>query len=168
MSKINVEARPCNHCCSGKAFSIIHVYSECVYSLTSSACNVHLLRYISICGLYCCTMLCLFTMHCSLRLIMRSQLDVLTFATRCLHACHHAKAPSGGKWNCGRENFLYHTFPHYHINVTIFGGKQFYCTQIVWFDLLWSFVQKYSHSKKNRVRYYHKSLCKISVTFVRF
>jgi len=26
-----------------------------------------------------------------------------TFATRRLHACHHARAPSGGKWNCGRE-----------------------------------------------------------------
>jgi len=38
-----------------------------------------------------------------LRLIVRSWLDVPTFATRCLHACHHARAPSGGKWNCGRE-----------------------------------------------------------------
>ena len=30
---------------------------------------------------------------------MRSGLDVPTFATR----CHHARAPSGGRWNCGRE-----------------------------------------------------------------
>jgi hypothetical protein len=49
------------------------------------------------------------TTHCSLlRLIVRSGLEVPTFATRRLHACHHARAPSGGRWNCGRkmsENF---------------------------------------------------------------
>jgi len=38
-----------------------------------------------------------------LRLIVRSGLDVPTFPTRRLHACHHAIAPSGGRWNCGRE-----------------------------------------------------------------
>jgi hypothetical protein len=38
-----------------------------------------------------------------LRLIARSWLNVPTFATRRLHACHHARAPSGGRWNCGRE-----------------------------------------------------------------
>jgi hypothetical protein len=38
-----------------------------------------------------------------LRLIVRSWLDVPTFATRRLHACHHTTAPSGGRWNCGRE-----------------------------------------------------------------
>jgi len=38
-----------------------------------------------------------------LRLIVRSWLDVPTFATRRLHVCHHARAPSGGRWNCGRE-----------------------------------------------------------------
>jgi hypothetical protein len=48
-------------------------------------------------------MLCFFTTHCSLRLIVRSELDVPTFSTRLLHACHHARAPSGGRWNCGRE-----------------------------------------------------------------
>ena len=48
-------------------------------------------------------MLCFFTTHCSLRLIVRSELDVSTFATRRLHACHHARAPNGGRWNCGRE-----------------------------------------------------------------
>ena len=37
------------------------------------------------------------------RLIVRSGLDVPTFATRCLCACHHARAPSGGRWNCGQE-----------------------------------------------------------------
>ena len=30
-------------------------------------------------------------------------LDVLTFATRCLHVRHNARDPSGGMWNCGRE-----------------------------------------------------------------
>jgi len=46
-------------------------------------------------------MLCyvFFTTHCSLRLIVRSELDVTTFATRRLHA----RASSGGRWNCGRE-----------------------------------------------------------------
>jgi len=34
---------------------------------------------------------------------VRSELDVPAFATRRLHACHHARAPSGGRWNCGRE-----------------------------------------------------------------
>jgi hypothetical protein len=34
---------------------------------------------------------------------VRSGLGVPTFATRRLHACHHARAPSGGRWNCGRE-----------------------------------------------------------------
>jgi len=47
--------------------------------------------------------LCSFTTHCSLRLIVRSELKVPTFTTRRLHACRHAKAPSGGRWNCGRE-----------------------------------------------------------------
>jgi hypothetical protein len=37
------------------------------------------------------------------RLIVRSGLDVPTFVTRCLHRCHHARAPSGRRWNCGRE-----------------------------------------------------------------
>jgi hypothetical protein len=34
---------------------------------------------------------------------VRSGLDFLTFATRRLHACQHARAPSGGRWNCERE-----------------------------------------------------------------
>jgi hypothetical protein len=43
-------------------------------------------------------------MHCSLlKLTVRSGLHVPTFATRRLHTCHHARAPSGGRWNCGRE-----------------------------------------------------------------
>jgi len=48
-------------------------------------------------------MLCFFTMHYSIRLIVRSELDVPTFATRRLQACNHARAPSSGRWNCGRE-----------------------------------------------------------------
>ena len=48
---------------------------------------------------------CLFsTTYCSLlRLIVRSGLGVPTFATRRLHACHHARAPSGGRWKWERE-----------------------------------------------------------------
>ena len=38
-----------------------------------------------------------------LRLIVRSGLEVPTFANRRLHASYHARAPSGGRWNCGRE-----------------------------------------------------------------
>jgi hypothetical protein len=38
-----------------------------------------------------------------LRLTVRSGLDVPTFATKRLHACYHARAPSGGRWNCGQE-----------------------------------------------------------------
>ena len=38
-----------------------------------------------------------------LRLILRSGLNVPNFATSRLHACHQARAPSGGRWNCGRE-----------------------------------------------------------------
>jgi hypothetical protein len=33
----------------------------------------------------------------ALRLVVRSWLDVPTFATRRLHECHHTRAPSGGK-----------------------------------------------------------------------
>jgi hypothetical protein len=43
------------------------------------------------------------TTHCSLRLIVQSELNFPTFATRRLHTCHHPLAPSGGRWNCGRE-----------------------------------------------------------------
>jgi len=50
----------------------------------------------------CYVMLCFFTTRCSLRLIVRSELDVPTFATRCLHARRNATAPSSGRRNCGR------------------------------------------------------------------
>ena len=49
------------------------------------------------------SMLRFFTTHCSLRLIVRSELDFPTSATGRLHACHHARSPSGGRCNCGRE-----------------------------------------------------------------
>jgi len=48
-------------------------------------------------------MLCFFTTHCSLRLIVRSELDVPTFATRRLHACHHARAPSAESGTVGEK-----------------------------------------------------------------
>jgi len=38
-----------------------------------------------------------------LRLIVRSGLEIPPFATRRLHACHHEREPSSGRWNCGRE-----------------------------------------------------------------
>jgi len=55
-----------------------------------------------------------------LRLIVRSGLDVPTFATRCLYACHHARAPSGGRWNCGREmsgNFAWMRISTLHLGI---------------------------------------------------
>jgi len=53
----------------------------------------------------CDGLVCLFIQLriAALRLIVRSWLDVPSFATRRLHACHHARAPSGGRWNCGQE-----------------------------------------------------------------
>ena len=45
------------------------------------------------------------------RLIVRSGLEVPTFTNRRLHACHHTRAPSGRRWNCGQEmsgNFAFH------------------------------------------------------------
>jgi len=38
------------------------------------------------------------------RLIVRSGLDVPTFATRRLHACHHAREPSGRKVELSARN----------------------------------------------------------------
>jgi len=35
----NIEARLCNHCCSGKAISF--TYSDCVRSLRCTPCNAH-------------------------------------------------------------------------------------------------------------------------------
>jgi hypothetical protein len=54
---------------------------------------------------FVCLFVCLFIQlrTAVLRLIVRSGLDVPTFATRRLHACNHARAPSGGRWNWGRE-----------------------------------------------------------------
>jgi hypothetical protein len=48
---------------------------------------------------------CLFIqlLTAALRLIVRSWLDVPFFVTRRLHACHHTRAPSGERWNCGRK-----------------------------------------------------------------
>jgi len=39
----------------------------------------------------------------TLRFIVRSVLEVPTFISRLLHACHHARAPRGERWNFGRE-----------------------------------------------------------------
>jgi hypothetical protein len=67
-------------------------------------------------ALYCTAMYCTAMHHCRkrldyifnyalqpLRLVVRYGLDVPTFATRRLHACHHAREPSGGRWNCEQE-----------------------------------------------------------------
>jgi len=69
---------------------------------------------------YCPFVICFLTTHCSLTLIVRSELDVPTFATRSLHACHHARAPIGGRWNCGREmsgNFAEMTIYTLHLGI---------------------------------------------------
>jgi hypothetical protein len=72
---------------------------------THNVIRGHYLDKVPLQGMFISAMLCyVSTTHCSLlRLIVRSWLDIPTFATRCLHECHHARAPSGGKWNCGRE-----------------------------------------------------------------
>jgi hypothetical protein len=56
-------------------------------------------------SLVCHISICLFIQlrTAALRLIVWSWLNVPTFATRRLHACHHARAPGGGRWNFGRE-----------------------------------------------------------------
>jgi len=63
------------------------------YNLQCPFCWCFVLTYLML------SHLCFFTRHCSLRLIVRSELDVLAFATRHLHA----RALSGGMWNFGRE-----------------------------------------------------------------
>jgi hypothetical protein len=40
------------------------------------------------------------------RLIVRFGLDIPTFTTRHLHACHHLRAPSSGRWNCGQKSLV--------------------------------------------------------------
>jgi hypothetical protein len=54
---------------------------------------------------WCLEFVCLFEQlrTAALMLIVRSWSDVRTFATGHLHACHHTRAPSSGRWNCGRE-----------------------------------------------------------------
>jgi hypothetical protein len=52
-AKQNVEARSRNHCCRGKAISII--YSECVCCLSYPAHTAHAPYYIVTCGLSGCT-----------------------------------------------------------------------------------------------------------------
>jgi hypothetical protein len=57
----------------------------------------------------------------ALRLIVRPWLDVPTLATRRLHACHYAMAPSGGRWNFWLEmsgNFA--LMPIYTLHLRIF------------------------------------------------
>jgi len=44
---------------------------------------------------------------------VQTGLDVPTFATRRLHACHHARAPTGGRWNRGRE--MSGNFADFHV-----------------------------------------------------
>jgi hypothetical protein len=57
------------------------------------------------CGEPCSLLLLLFSTYAlqASRLIVRSGSDVPTFATNRLHACHYARAPSGGRLNCERE-----------------------------------------------------------------
>jgi len=76
------------------------------YCLTRYACNVTCSNWwVCGCFLFVCLFVCLFIqLHtATLRLIVRSWLDVSTFTTKRLHVCNHARAPSGGRWNCGQE-----------------------------------------------------------------
>ena len=69
------------------------------YSINRDVCDG-----IKFCSLSGTNFIYLFSItHCSLlRLIVQSGLEVSTFAIRRLHACHHTRAPSVGRWNCGR------------------------------------------------------------------
>jgi hypothetical protein len=51
----------------------------------------------------------------TLRFIVRSVLEVPTFVTRRLHACHNARAHSGERWNCGREMSEYFLNAEFHV-----------------------------------------------------
>jgi hypothetical protein len=70
-------------------------------SLMCVSNHVHLFFVLGSCKLWPC--ICLFIQLCTaaLRLIVQSWLDVPTFATRRLHVT----APSGRRYNCGRELF---------------------------------------------------------------
>jgi hypothetical protein len=82
------------------AYWLLAVRASVIYNTCACGEPFHPLVRHLVCG----TLLLFSTTHCSLlRLIVRSRLDVPTFAIRRLHACHHARAPSDGRWNCGRE-----------------------------------------------------------------
>jgi len=84
------------HVISTRKVSSVPVPRMKVYGETDVFCT-HPLTPALYVGLFVYT-----TTQCSLK-AMRSWLDVPTFATRRLHSCHHARAPGGGRWNCGRE-----------------------------------------------------------------
>jgi hypothetical protein len=70
----------------------------------------------------------------ALRLIVRSWLDFQVFATRRLHAFHHARAPSGRRWNCGREmsgnlSTLHLGILHSHLKYTATDEFQLGCCE---------------------------------------
>jgi hypothetical protein len=98
--------RVCGVCvCVCACVCVVCVWCSCVCGVWCACVCVCVwcVVCVSVCTYLVETMLCFFTTHCSLRLIVRSDIDVPTFATRRLHACHHARAPSGGRWNCVRE-----------------------------------------------------------------
>jgi len=52
---------------------------------------------------YIVLIIIIFNLHTAAFKAYCALLDIPTFATRRLHACHHARSPSGGRWNCGQE-----------------------------------------------------------------
>jgi hypothetical protein len=75
----------------------------CAHTHTHTLSNSSLTNLRTVIAFYVYYLFVCTTMHRSLRLIVRSWLDIPTFTTRRLHACNHARAPSGGRWNCGQE-----------------------------------------------------------------
>jgi hypothetical protein len=68
-----------------------------VFSLLRMFCSVYSVFIVLLCVLAVCKYVFNYALQpFFLRLIVRSGSDVSTFATRRLHACHHARAPSGG------------------------------------------------------------------------
>ena len=105
--KHNNEARSRNHCCCGHAINI--AYYGCVSILTLVIRHVNRIFSATYCKVICglsiySNIIIIFNYALQpLRLIVRSGINVPTFATRRLDACHHARSPSGGRFNCGRE-----------------------------------------------------------------
>jgi len=89
------------------------------------------------------------------RLIVRSGLDVSTFATRRLHSCHHARVPSGGRWNCGPEmsgKFCLNAEFHITFRDLLHAVKLQHGTRRLYFPSEWRRAENFFSLKIRRLR----------------